>query len=120
MNTKLTKLFKRLRALFPSRLPVGVSEFNTWAADLIEIYDLPNNDSIRFALAVSILHTESATFYKAKEFYGRSMLKAAANEIAGSIVQELKNKQQAAIAAAQAKQAEVTASPVETSNGPQQ
>src|SRR5665213_3402859 len=95
---KVKRALLRLRALFPSRLPVGMEEHKAWADSLIFIYDIPDNDSVRFAIAVAILHSGEATFYRSIEYFGRMMLKGAANEVAGAVVQELKTKQQERIA----------------------
>ena len=105
---KIKKLWARTRALFPSKLPVGLTEFNTWSDSIIELYNAPNNDSVKFSLAVMVLHLPPTTAYKSKEYFGRSLTKGAANEVASYVMQDLKTKQQEAIKAAQAKSVEAT------------
>lgn len=124
------KSIKKLLFLFPSRLPVGMTEFDTWAASIIEAYDMPNNDSIKFALASMIPYVSSESkieinllviklnisscAYKSKHFFGQALQKSASNQVAGGIMQELKQKQAEMIAkeAAEKEQA-VTTSAVE-------
>jgi hypothetical protein len=107
MKNKLKKAVSRFRALFPSRLPQGVTEFETWSDSIIELYGAPNNDSVKFSIAVMVLHLPSTTAYKSKEFFGRSLYKAMSNQVVSQVIQDLKTKQE------QAKQAEAAASNVQ-------
>jgi hypothetical protein len=107
--TKVKKAARRIRALFPSPLPKGMVEFDTWAAEIIDIYGVPNNDSFRFSLAVQVMHLDATTAYKSKEFFGRSLYKAMSNQICANIIQELKEKQKAAEAAAKTAASDVKA-----------
>lgn len=97
----MKRFLKRLRARFPERLPQGRQEFERWSDDILDLYNLPNNTSTKFALAVSILHAPATDAYKPKFYYGRLMMKGAANEVAGAVMQELKTKQAEATALAQ-------------------
>ncbi len=113
----LKKLARRVRALFPSALPQGRAEFTVWSNSIIEIYEMPDNDSVRFALATMIMHLPPTKCFIAKEYFGRSLHKSASNQVAHAMLQELKEKQQAEFKAAQEraaleaniKSAEVTA-----------
>lgn len=96
MKQKLTLLFRRLLCFLPAKLPQGRTAFKAWADDILEIYGLPNNDSTHFALAVAVLHANELAAYKSKEYFGRKLVKGAANEVAAAVIQELKAKQQAA------------------------
>jgi hypothetical protein len=89
----MKKILKRIKALLPSKLPQGVTEFNLWADEIIEIYDMPNNDSIRFALATALMHLGPTDAYKPKEYFGRILIKGAAGQVAYGMMQELKKKQ---------------------------
>jgi hypothetical protein len=96
------KFLRKLLAYRATPLPFGVTEFEAWASDIIYLFDLPDNDSIRFSLASTIMHYPSANkentkaFAKApKAFFGNMIRKTAANQVAGFIMQELKAKQQA-------------------------
>lgn len=102
----IIRFFKRLYAFVPTRLPQGLTEFNTWSDDILDIYGIPNNDSTKFTLAVMVLHLPPQQAYKAKEYFGRSLWKAAAAEVVANVIQTLKQKQQEQIAAENAKRAE--------------
>lgn len=110
----MRNLLLRLLAYLPSKLPQGKTEFETWSDSIIETYQMPNNDSVKFALAVAILHLDSTSAFKPKHYFGKTLIKGAASQVAGAVMQELKEKQQALAkaeqeAAAAAKQAEATA-----------
>ena len=108
IGAKMT--FKRLwllfLSIFPSKLPQGVSDFESWASGIIQAYGSPDNDSVRFALAVQIMHLSPTSAYKPKAYFGLVLLKGAATQVAGQVMQDLKAKQAAQIAADQAKAAE--------------
>lgn len=94
MNLK--RKLKQLAAFWPTNLPIGVSDFETWASDIIFTYNLPDNDSFRFSLATMIQHCDRVDAKKSKRYFGLCALKGAANQVAGYIMNELKLKQQAA------------------------
>ena len=95
-----------------------MTSFEDWSNDIINTYDMPNNDSVKFALAVAILHLKSDEGYKAKSYFGNILIKGASSQIAQAVMQDCKARQEAIIKAEQeAKQVEATTSPdVSTSN----
>lgn len=93
MIQKLKLVFKRALGLVPTKLPQGMTEFHLWADSVIELAGLPNNDSTKFSVATMILHLPPTDAYKAKEYFVRSLIKAAANQIAHGTMTELKEKQ---------------------------
>lgn len=108
----MKRFFKRLLANVPSKLPQGLQEFTAWSDDIIDTYQMPNNDSIKFAIAVAILHLKADDAYKPKAYFGKILVKGAASQVAGSIMHECKTRQETlakAEAAAAQKQAEDTA-----------
>jgi hypothetical protein len=105
----MRKFLLRLMAYLPSKLPQGKAEFETWSDSIIETFGMPNNDSVKFALAVSILHLDSTSAYKPKIYFGKTLIKGAASQVAGAVMQDLKEKQQALAAEEAKKQAEATA-----------
>ncbi len=90
----MKRAIKRLLANLPSKLPQGMTEFDTWSNDIIDTYEMPNNDSIKFALAVAILHLKAEDGYKPKAYFGRVLIKGAASQIAGAIMQDCKKRQE--------------------------
>lgn len=93
-------LFASIANRIPTKLPQGITEFEAWASSIIQHYKMPDNDSIRFALAVSILHLPSTASHMPKHFFGKTLLKGAASQVAGGVMQDLKDKQKAEATAA--------------------
>lgn len=110
---KIKKLFKRVLGLFPQKLPIGMTDFYLWADDVIELSGLPNNESVVFALATMVLHLPPTACYKSKEYFIRSLLKTASNQIAHGVMQELKDKQ---VAKAKAEQEAAAATVIAENN----
>lgn len=92
---KVKKLLKQMRALLPSPLPVGNTEFQEWADSFSELYTLPtsNQDSIRFTLASIIMHLGHQDGYKSKFFFYLTIKAGAAKQVAGSVFYDIKQKQ---------------------------
>jgi hypothetical protein len=116
MNLK--QIVNKIKARFKTKVPTGMTEFDTWSSSIILTYEFPDNDSTRFALATMILHADSKLAYASKHFFAKQIIKAMANQVAAGVMQDLKAKQ----ALEQQKQAEATAAPslAVVSNGPQQ
>lgn len=90
---KAKNLFKKALNYYPTALPQGMLEFDDWANDILDTYALPNNDSTKFMLATMILHLGNTDAYKPKRYFGLASLKAASNQIASGVMQDLKQKQ---------------------------
>lgn len=111
----MKRTLKKLLAFFPSPLPFGAAEFEAWASDIIFIYELPDNDSMRWSLATMIQHCDATASTKCKRYFGRVARKGGANQVAGWIMQQLKVKQQEEQRARD--EAEKLAKEVEAANG---
>lgn len=99
--TAIFRFFRKIKSFFPSRLPVGMTEFNAWAKDIQELYDLPDHVATTWALSsmiVSLPPTKSgwSQFYKSKRYFGVCALKSMSNQIAAAVMQDLKDQQAAA------------------------
>lgn len=81
--------------LFASPLPIGITDFNTWADDIVDLYDLPNNDSIRFTLASIILNVKETEAFKPKHDFFLLIRTAMAKQVASQVFYDLKMKQKA-------------------------
>lgn len=90
---KLQHVLQHCLAFIPSKLPQGVTEFEAWSKHIINLYQMPDNDSIRFALAAGIMHLPSTAAYRPKRYFGTTLIKGAANQVAHQIIQDLKDKQ---------------------------
>lgn len=102
--SKLKKLARQVRYALPSRLPQGVSEFDTWADSIINTYDLPTSDrdSILFALSTMIMHLGPSDAYKPKLYFAIAIRAGAAKQVASSHFQAIKVRQREAEQAAKA------------------
>lgn len=124
MKQSVQRFFRRLFALIPTKLPQGRAEFIAWAEDILDLYGLPVNDSTRGALAVMVVHLNAQDGYKAKEYFGRTLIKSAASQIAHAYFVEMKTKFEAqakldAEEAAKKEAAEKTPNNVVTLSQPQ-
>ncbi len=95
------KTYNKILGFIPTHLPVGMTEFEAWAKRVIHTYDLPQNDSSKFALATMILHAGSTEAKKAIRYFGLSARKSMANQVAAQVMQDLKTKQAEATKLAQ-------------------
>jgi hypothetical protein len=93
MKLKLKRLLAQLLAFIPRALPFGLTEFETWSARIIFTYDLPDNDSTRWALATMIQHCGATEATKPDRYFGRCARKGGANQVSAYIMQSLKQKQ---------------------------
>lgn len=109
---QIKKTINKVTGYLPTSLPLGMTEFKSWSDSIIETYDLPDNDSSRWALAVMISHLDPTTAVKPKIYFSLSVKKSMANQIAFAVMEGLKAKQKAEQEAAQkaesAKQVEAT------------
>lgn len=79
----------------PTKLPQGLTEFKSWADDILDLYGLPNNDSTHFALATTIMHLPADKGYMPKEYFGMTLIKGAATQVAYQVMQDCKERQAA-------------------------
>lgn len=112
MNT-LSKIVKQLLGYIPTRLPIGLTEFEAWYKDIITTYDLLDNDSIKWAVATMVLQGPPAKFRRAKSEFVHLILKGMASEVATQVMLDLKAKQKAAIEAAKLAATQSAESPSE-------
>lgn len=106
-------LLKRFLAYFPTQLPVGMFQFNTWADSIIELSGpIADKDSMLFALSSILIHADAKHGYLPKKYFVDRLIKSAANQVASQVFQDIKTKQQEAIKAAELKKLEDTNSEV--------
>lgn len=97
----------QLLSRIPTKLPQGRTEFGNWASSIIFMAQFPDNSSIRFALASMIPQLQPVKrgglamprAKVAKIFFVRALKQGAANQVALTIMQELKQEQQEALKA---------------------
>lgn len=106
---KLKKLYRQFRGLFPSKLPIGYTEFDAWAQSIICTYPMPtqHRDSILWSLSNMVMHLGPKDAYKSKFFFFLMLHASATKQIAHGIFSEVKTRQKQA-EEAKNKQSEVT------------
>jgi hypothetical protein len=93
----MKKTLNLVLSYFPSRLPVGVTEFKAFVADILLLTGpMADEDSMIWAIANQIIHLPPQTSHKPKQYFVRSLRKAAANQVASSVFHDIKLKQQRA------------------------
>lgn len=103
----------------PTPLPRGMAEFNDWAQSIIEVYGLPDNDSVRWGLATMIMHLDVSKQKDdrvPKAYFAKLCWIGASKQVAGAVFVEIKEKAEAASKVASEPKPEVTQTqPVESS-----
>lgn len=92
---KFKTFLQILRDFLPAALPVGMTEFNQWSNSLVMTYGFPDNASTKFALATMILHAGSTEAYKCRRYFALTLRKSMSNQVAASVMNELKRVQEA-------------------------
>ncbi len=99
---------KRILSYLPTKLPVGLTQFDAFAESIIELSgNYADTDSMKFAIASMIIHLPAGKAAVPKAFFVNSLRKSAANQVASQVFQDIKAKQ--AEVEAKRKQAEETA-----------
>lgn len=123
---KIVRTYNQIKGLLSAPLPQGMTEFDAWIDRLMSTYTLPTSkrDDVLFVVGTAIMHLDPTTFCKPPYYFVKLIRATGAKQIAGAAFQGVKQRQQAAQAAAQAealaKSAEVTAIHAVASSGPEQ
>ena|ERR1700677_554010 len=75
-------------------LPMTIAQFNDWSYRIINKAKLPTNDidTQQFALAGMILQTSPHEFLRPDEYYVNLLKKAAADQCATQVIEDLRKK----------------------------
>lgn len=84
--------FKRCIGIQDELLPVGVEEFYAWSEAVVALTPLPLNDSMRFVLSSLILELPKTRARVPKEEMADMLMKAAANQVASFVLQDVKGR----------------------------
>jgi hypothetical protein len=86
------------RCLFPSKLPIGTAQFDTWAKSIFQTYNLEDKPGNRHALGSLIMHLGPVTAHKSKRYFYLAITKSLANETAFETMQSLRKEEEAYLA----------------------
>lgn len=100
-------MIKKLLGKFPSKLPVGMDELDSFTSDILSTYHLPDKPSYRHAVANMIMHLGPTISHAPKSYFAKSIIKAMANQVAFEKIQQI-SKEEKEKAAELAAQSEVT------------
>lgn len=105
---------------FPTRLPLGMAESDTFVDSIIELLgpglEKVPKDDIRFVIATNITHLGPKAFKVSKNHFVQVIRTAAAKQIAGQMFQDVKKRQQEELK----KQAEAAALNLEAADNAKQ
>lgn len=93
---KIKRLLNKVLFAIPSKLPVGMAEFDAWADSIIDTYDLPAGvpkDQFKFVLADHVINTNSNTFLISRFKFAIALRMAASKQIAGAVFTQIKEDQ---------------------------
>jgi len=111
----IMKLINKLKSYLPTPLPKGLTEFNIWADNIIELSGkYADIDSMKWTLCNIVLSLPTTCNSKPKNHFVKVLHKAAANQVVSYAINEIKDNQKR-MAEEQAKKQEVTASDKTTS-----
>lgn len=89
------KLINIALSYIPTRLPLGMSEFNAWSDSIVELTGpIADADSLKWVIANEIMRLNPGRDKVAKRLFVKLLRKYAANQIAAGFVMELKQKQE--------------------------
>lgn len=88
----IKRYFYQFLGLFPSPVPVGRTEFETWSKSIFDTYTLPTKDlrSVRFTLTTILMGLKTNDSSKPKYYFVKVCRAAASKQVAGAIWQEIK------------------------------
>lgn len=77
---------------FPTPLPNSVKTHEDWSGSILKIGGYPDNDSFRNTVATMLLHLNTDTHFKSKQYFIRSIRRAIVNEVAWGVTAMIKGK----------------------------
>ncbi len=102
---------KRLLSYLPTRLPLGMAEFETWSNTIVSLLgpglEKVPTDDVKFVLSTILQRIAPDEHRRSMQYFVRSLRSAATKQVAAQAFQDIKQKQ--ADALAKQKQAEDTA-----------
>lgn len=90
---KLKQIAHLFSAQFPSKLPIGMMEFNIFYNSIIGLYSYPDDPSYKQAIATMIMHLGPTVKYKSKAFFSAALHKSMANQIAYGVIDEIRQSE---------------------------
>lgn len=91
----MRQMLLRLMSFFPRKLPVGMNAFNEFTNRILaQTGKYADEDSMRYVMASAILHLDSKKGAVPDSHFVNVLRKAAANQVASEVFQQIKLKQE--------------------------
>lgn len=88
-------IFKRILALFPTPLPLTVSQYDTWLDEIVELAGpIADKDSLEWVISNEVMRLNPGRDKVSKHLFVKLLRKYAANQFAANKVMELKTAQE--------------------------
>ncbi len=95
MKKQLKLIFKHLLSYIPEKLPVGITAFNQFADDIIELAgNYADKQSMLYAISSMLIHAPHDKGSLSKHYFVVRLRKSAANQVASQVFQQIKTAQE--------------------------
>jgi hypothetical protein len=95
--------FSHILAYLPTKLPIGMTEYHAWLASILELAGpIADKMSMEWVVSNEVMVIKSGQDRVPKMFFVKRLRKFAANQLAASYVNQLKEQQKAVEEAAKA------------------
>lgn len=98
IQAKIRLFFEKIKGRFEEPIPLGLTGMRAFSADVLRIYEIPDFPSYRHAIAAMIMHMGDASIMIRKKDVARKLKKAMANQIAYSIIENIRLEEKASAA----------------------
>ena len=106
----MTRLLRLILSYRQEKLPVGLTAYNAWTADIIDLAGpMADKNSMLWDISTMVLHAGSENDRLSKQYFVRRLRKGAANQVASQVIQDIKVEQDKQLKAAESAKAEDTA-----------
>lgn len=91
----LPKFYNYLKSYLPTKLPTGMTEFNSWMESVLELAGpIADRESMVWLISHEIMHIKSGTDAVPKRYFVKVLRKFAANQLAAATVNDLRAKKE--------------------------
>lgn len=99
IKAKIRHFIEKLKGRRFESIPLGLTDFNAFSADVLRIYEIPDMPSYRHAIATMVMHMGEAQVKIRKRDVALRLKKAMANQIAYAVIEQIRNEEKVKAAA---------------------
>lgn len=101
LKNAIKQFILKILSFIPTPLPVGMTEYNKWMDSVLNLVGpIADKTSMTWLISNEIMHIKSGTDRVPKRYFVKVLRKFAANQLAASVVNQIKEQQEAARKAA--------------------